>query len=69
MSEQKIIIQTMGLKKYYTVGGNTVRALDGVDMSVRQGEFVCIAGRSGSGKSTMLNMLAGLEPPTEGEIM
>ena len=42
MSERKIIIQTMGLKKYYTVGGNTVRALDGVDMSVRQGEFVCI---------------------------
>ena len=69
MSERKIIIQTMGLKKYYTVGGNTVRALDGVDMSVRQGEFVCIAGRSGSGKSTMLNMLAGLEPPTEGEII
>ena len=69
MSERKIIIQTMGLKKYYTVGGNTVRALDGVDMSVLQGEFVCIAGRSGSGKSTMLNMLAGLEPPTEGEII
>ena len=69
MSERKTIIQTVGLKKYYTVGGNTVRALDGVDMSVRQGEFVCIAGRSGSGKSTMLNMLAGLEPPTEGEII
>ena len=69
MSERKAIIRTMGLKKYYTVGGNTVRALDGVDMSVLQGEFVCIAGRSGSGKSTMLNMLAGLEPPTEGEII
>ena len=59
----------MGLKKYYTVGGNTVRALDGVDVSVLQGEFVCIAGRSGSGKSTLLNMLAGLEPPTKGEII
>ena len=69
MSERKTIIQTMGLKKYYTVGGNTVHALDGVDMSVLQGEFVCIAGRSGSGKSTMLNMLAGLEPPTKGEII
>ena len=69
MSERKTIIRTMGLKKYYTVGGNTVRALDGVDMSVLQGEFVCIAGRSGSGKSTMLNMLAGLEPPTEGEVI
>ena len=69
MSERKTIIQTVGLKKYYTVGGNTVRALDGVDMSVQQGEFVCVAGRSGSGKSTMLNMLAGLEPPTEGEVI
>ena len=69
MSERKTIIQTVGLKKYYTVGGNTVRALDGVDMSVLQGEFVCIAGRSGSGKSTLLNMLAGLEPPTKGEII
>ena len=69
MSEQKTIIRTVGLKKHYTVGGNTVRALDGVDMSVLQGEFVCVAGRSGSGKSTMLNMLAGLEPPTEGEII
>ena len=61
MSERKTIIRTVGLKKHYTVGGNTVRALDGVDMSVLQGEFVCVAGRSGSGKSTMLNMLAGLE--------
>ena len=69
MSERKTIIQTVGLKKYYTVGGNTVRALDGVDVSVLQGEFVCIAGRSGSGKSTLLNMLAGLEPPTKGEII
>ena len=53
MSERKTIIRTVGLKKHYTVGGNTVRALDGVDMSVLQGEFVCVAGRSGSGKSTM----------------
>ena len=69
MSERKTIIRTVGLKKHYTVGGNTVRALDGVDMSVLQGEFVCVAGRSGSGKSTLLNMLAGLEPPTKGEII
>ena len=69
MSERKTIIRTVGLKKHYTVGGNTVRALDGVDMSVLQGEFVCVAGRSGSGKSTMLNMLAGLEKPTKGEVI
>lgn len=69
MSKRKTIIRTVGLKKYYTVGGNTVRALDGVCMDILQGEFVCIAGRSGSGKSTMLNMLAGLEPPSQGEII
>lgn len=69
MNKRKTIIRTVGLKKYYTVGGNTVRALDGVCMDVLQGEFVCIAGRSGSGKSTMLNMLAGLEPPSQGEII
>lgn len=69
MNNRKTIIRTVGLKKYYTVGGNTVRALDGVCMDILQGEFVCIAGRSGSGKSTMLNMLAGLEPPSQGEII
>ena len=66
MSERKTIIKTVGLKKYYTVGGNTVRALDGVDVSVLQGEFVCIAGRSGSGKSTLLRIIAGLIKPTSG---
>ena len=69
MNKRKTIIRTVGLKKYYTVGGNTVRALDGVCMDILQGEFVCIAGRSGSGKSTMLNMLAGLEPPSQGEVI
>lgn len=63
-----VIISTHGLKKYYFVGKNTVKALDGVDMTVNKGESVCIAGRSGSGKSTMLNMLAGLELPTSGTV-
>ena len=63
-----VIISTHGLKKYYFVGENTVKALDGVDMTVNKGESVCIAGRSGSGKSTMLNMLAGLELPTSGTV-
>ena len=62
------IISTHELKKYYTVGENTVKALDGVNMSVNKGEFICIAGRSGSGKSTLLNMLAGLELPTSGTV-
>lgn len=63
-----VIISTHGLKKYYFVGESTVKALDGVDMIVNKGESVCIAGRSGSGKSTMLNMLAGLELPTSGTV-
>ena len=69
MSERKTIIRTVGLKKHYTVGGNTVRALDGVDMSVLQGEFVCVAGRSGSGKSTIIKLLTGEILPTEGRVM
>lgn len=60
------IITVEGLRKYYTVGSNTVKALDGVDFQVHAGEFVCVMGRSGSGKSTLLNMLAGLESPTDG---
>ena len=63
-----VIISTHGLNKYYFVGESTVQALDGVDMTVNKGESVCIAGRSGSGKSTMLNMLAGLELPTAGTV-
>lgn len=63
-----VIISTHGLKKYYFVGESTVKALDGVDMTVNKGGSVCIAGRSGSGKSTMLNMLAGLELPTSGTV-
>jgi len=68
METKSNIIKVSGLKKYYTVGGNIVRALDGVDITVKKGEFVSIMGRSGSGKSTLLNMLAGLEGPTQGSI-
>ncbi len=64
----KVIISTHGLKKYYTVGKNTVKALDGVNMTVNRGESICITGRSGSGKTTLLNMIAGLEEPTAGTI-
>lgn len=67
MSEE-IVIRTRALRKEYRIGDAAVKALDGVDMEIKKGEFVCIAGRSGSGKSTMLNMLAGLEPPTSGEV-
>lgn len=53
----KLIVKTEGLKKYYRLGKNTVKALDGVDFSVKEKEFVAIIGRSGSGKSTLLHMI------------
>ena len=65
----KKIIEVKQLYKYYRVGDETVKALDGVDFAIYEGEFCAIVGTSGSGKSTLLNMLAGLEPPTRGEII
>ena len=57
------ILQTIDLKKYYGRESNTTRALDGVNFSVEQGEFVAIVGTSGSGKSTLLHMMGGLDQP------
>jgi len=56
------------LKKYYKVGDQVVKALRGVNLEIKKGEICCILGTSGSGKSTMLNLMAGLEKPTKGEI-
>ncbi|MDU1413549.1 MAG: ABC transporter ATP-binding protein [Clostridium sp.] len=62
------ILKTKNLKKYYGKGENTVKALDGINLSVRNGEFLAIVGTSGSGKSTLLHMLGGLDRPTGGNV-
>lgn len=62
------ILKASGLKKHYGCYPNVVRALDGIDLTVEQGEFVAIVGTSGSGKSTLLHMLGGLDNPTSGSV-
>lgn len=63
------VIEVKNLYKLYRVGDSVVRALNGVDFEIYEGEFCAIVGTSGSGKSTLLNMLAGLEKPTKGEVV
>ena len=62
------ILQTTDLKKYYGMEPNITKALDGVTLSIEQGEFVAIVGTSGNGKSTLLNMMGGLDVPTSGSV-
>ncbi len=62
-------IQISGLKRYYSLGGVVVKALDGIDVSIERGELLCLMGPSGSGKSTLLNVLGGLDTPDEGTIV
>ena len=64
-----ILVRNRGLKKYYQVGSQTVKALDGVDLEVREREFVSVIGKSGSGKSTLLHMIGGLDVPSEGQVI
>lgn len=62
------ILETKALMKYYGKDENLVKALDGVDLTINEGEFVAIIGTSGSGKSTLLHMLGGLDRPTSGRV-
>jgi putative ABC transport system ATP-binding protein len=64
-----IVIEARGLKRYYHRGSETVKALDGVDLTLRAGEMVSILGPSGSGKTTLINLLSCLDAPTEGSLL
>jgi putative ABC transport system ATP-binding protein len=62
------VLETRDLRKHYQMGATTVRALDGVSLTVQEGEFVGLLGTSGSGKSTLLNLIAGLDKATGGSL-
>ena len=64
-----IILRTENLCKYYGTGDHLVKAVDCIDLAIRQGEFVSIVGKSGSGKSTLLHMLGALDNPTSGSVL
>lgn len=62
------IVKAVGLKKYFVIEDYEVHALDGIDLSVEEGEFLAVVGTSGSGKTTLLNLLGALDEPTEGGV-
>ncbi len=68
MTESRPIISCRNLSKVYRMGEQEVRALDGVDLDIREGEFVAIMGPSGSGKSSLMNLIGALDRPTTGEM-
>ena len=65
----KTLIEVNSLAKAYKVGGQQIRALDGVSLTIDQGEFVALTGASGSGKSTLLQLLGGLDKPSSGTVV
>lgn len=68
MQEDTPLIRARSLARRYTMGKESVMALNGVDLDIRRGEFVALVGPSGSGKSTLLNLIGGLDRPSGGEI-
>lgn len=69
MATEPPLLETRDLEKDYVVGGETVRAVAGVSLTIRRGEFVAIMGASGSGKSTFMNMIGALDLPTSGQLL
>ncbi len=68
MTGTRPLISCRGLTKVYRMGDQEVRALDGVDLDIHEGEFVAIMGPSGSGKSSLMNLIGALDRPTSGEM-
>ena len=62
------ILETRDLRKVYSLASGEVRALDGITVSIEEGSFVAVVGSSGSGKTTFLNMLGGLDVPSGGKV-
>ncbi len=62
----KVVIRLRELKRFYRVGVEEIRALDGIDLEVRENEYIVVMGHSGSGKSTLMNILGCLDRPSEG---
>ncbi len=68
MDANRTIIEGRGLKRYYQRGSETVKAVHGIDISIRAGEMVSVLGPSGSGKTTLVHLLSCLDVPTEGTL-
>ena len=64
-----IILETKNLCKFYGAKENEVKAVDNINIAIKEGEFAVIVGKSGSGKSTLLHMLGGLDTPTSGQVL
>lgn len=65
---KEVVVSVHDIQRYYQRGEETVRALDGIDLNIYRGEYVCIMGPSGSGKTTFFNMVGGLDSPTHGRV-
>src|SRR5688572_4914142 len=68
MPKTRPLVHATSVTKKYTVGKQTINALDGVSFEINEGEFVAITGPSGSGKSTLLQLIGGLDKPSEGTV-